>query len=126
MPSINGRARVNQNWPEAKGTCDRCGFMYSLSDLKYQYQWAGTTLTNLQILVCDTCLDVPQIQFKSIVLPGDPPPRLNPRIEYYAIEVTSFLQSQEGPCLLTQAGQCLLWEINVTPNTDPNMPVLIP
>lgn len=124
--SINGRARVSERRPEAKGVCDRCGFMYSLADLDYQYQWAGTTLTNLQLRVCKTCMDIPQIQLKSFVIPPDPIPVRDPRIEYYGIEVTSFLQSELGPSLLTEDGQSILWEINVTPNNDTNLPVLIP
>src|SRR5258705_12639151 len=122
----NGRARISVTQPRAKGTCDRCGFMYSLSDLKYQYQWAGTGLVNLQLRVCKRCMDIPQIQVKRFVLPPDPLPVDNPRIEYYGIEVTSFLQSEEGPSLLTEDGSALLWEIYVTPNNDPDLPVLIP
>jgi len=123
---VNGRARISATQPRAKGVCDRCGFMYTLSDLKYQYQWAGNSLVNLQLRVCKPCMDIPQIQFKSFVLPPDPVPVINPRIEYYGVEVTSFLQSQEGPTLLTEDGQAILWSIDVTPNNDPDLPVLIP
>jgi hypothetical protein len=123
---FNGRARISATQPRAKGICDRCGLMYSLSDLQYQFQWAGTGLVNLQLRVCRGCMDIPQIQFKSFVLPPDPLPVDNPRIEYYGIEVTSFLMSEEGPSLLMESGSALLWEINDTPNNDPNLPVLIP
>lgn len=126
FPNVNGRARISATRPEAKGICDRCGFMWSLRDLKYQYQWAGTALINTQLRVCQQCMDIPQIQFKSFVVPPDPLPVDNPRVEYYGIEVTSFLQSEEGPSLLTEDGQAILWEIDVTPNNDPNLPVLIP
>lgn len=123
---LDGRARISATQPRAKGVCDRCGFMYSLSDLRYQFQWAGNQLVNLQLRVCKSCMDIPQIQFKSFVLPPDPVPVDNPRIEYYGIEVTSFLQSELGPSLLTEDGSALLWEIDVTPNDDLNLPVLIP
>lgn len=126
FPNVNGKARISATRPEAKAVCDRCGFMYSLADLKFQYEWAGTALINQNIMVCTPCLDVPQIQFKTFVIPPDPVPVQNPRVEYYGIEVTSFLQSEEGPSLLTEDGSALLWEIDVTPNTDPNLPVLIP
>ncbi len=122
----NGRARISATAPRAKGVCDRCGFMYSLSALQYQYQWAGTGLVNLQLRVCRSCMDKPQVQFKSFVLPPDPVPVDNPRIEYYGIEVTSFLQTEEGPTLLTENGEAILWSIDVTPNNDPDLPVLIP
>lgn len=125
-PNVNGRARISATRPEAKGICDRCGFMYSLADLKYQFQWGGTTLVNLKLRVCRACMDIPQEQLRSFVLPPDPIPAIDPRIEYYGIEVTSFLQSEEGPSLLTEDGQAILWEIDVTPNNDPNLPVLIP
>lgn len=125
-PNVNGRARISATRPEAKAVCDRCGFMYSLRDLQYQFQWGGVTLINTQLLVCKPCMDIPQEQFRSFVLPPDPLPVDNPRIEYYGIEVTSFLQTELGPTLLTEDGQALLWEIDVTPNTDPNLPVLIP
>jgi len=55
-----------------------------LDDLSYQYQWAGTGLVNLGLLVCPECLDVPQEQFRTIVLPPDPVPRINPRIDVAA------------------------------------------
>jgi hypothetical protein len=125
-PNVNGKARISATRPEAKGICDRCGAMYSLADLGYQYQWAGVSMTNLQLRVCSGCMDTPQIQLKSFVIPPDPVPVLDPRVEFYGIEVTSFLQSEEGPSLLTEDGQALLWEIEVTPNNDPNLPVLIP
>ena len=126
MPSLNGRARISQTRPEAKGVCDRCGFLFSLADLKYQFQWAGPTLTNLQLKVCCDCLDSPQVQFKSFVIPPDPLPVLNPRIEYYGVEVTSFLEGESGFAILTEGGEAIIWEIDVTPNQDNNVPVLIP
>ena len=122
----HSRYRVSRNAPRARGRCDRCGFQYQLEALNWQYQWAGTRLQNLQLRVCQRCLDVPQEQLRSIILPADPIPVLNPRPEYYDLEVTSFLQSQEGPSLLTEDGQAIIWEIDVTPNPDPNNPVLIP
>lgn len=72
-------------------------------------------------------MDIPQEQLRAIILPPDPVPVLDPRIEYYSIEVTSFLQSQEGPSLLTENGQAIIWEIDVTPSPDPHLGgVLIP
>lgn len=116
----SGRARISRSNPEARGVCDRCGFMYSLSDLRYQYQWAGTQLQNLMLRVCDRCMDIPQEQLRSIILPPDPIPVTNPRQEYYSAEVTSFLQTVEGPTLLTEDGQAILWEITITPTPNPN------
>jgi hypothetical protein len=52
--------------------------------LKWQYDWAGASLINKRILVCDTCYDEPQEQLRAIVLPADPVPIINPRVEPYA------------------------------------------
>ena len=78
MPS--GRARISVRRPRAIGECDRCGFWKSLDDLRPQYQWGGNQLIDTGLLVCsDTCLDVPQPQFRSPILPPDPVPRVRPR-----------------------------------------------
>ena len=41
-------------------------------------------MINKRILVCDTCYDEPQEQLRAIVLPADPVPIINPRVEPYA------------------------------------------
>lgn len=118
----NGRARVNASASEAKAVCDRCGLMFSLRDLRFQYQWAGLQLQNLQLLVCDECLDVPQIQLKTIILPPDPLPVLNPRPEFYAAEVPSYISELDGDHFVTEGGDHLVTMIRVTPSPDPNDP----
>jgi hypothetical protein len=57
---------------------------YNHHQLKWQYDWAGASLINKRILVCDTCYDEPQNQLRAIVLPADPVPIVNPRVEPYA------------------------------------------
>ena len=80
----HGRAQVSQNAPRALAVCDRCGFMYNLDNLQWQWDWQqGPRLFNLRILVCPTCLDVPQESGRTIVLPPDPIPVHNPRPENY-------------------------------------------
>ena len=77
-----GRARVNlRNW-SAQGECDRCGCWYQLDQLSKQFQWQGASLAWTGYLVCRRCLDVPQEQFKVLILPPDPKPRVNPRPSY--------------------------------------------
>lgn len=79
-PMRSGRARISLRHPQAMGECDRCGFWRNLDGLTRQFQWAGNNLTDTGMLVCqDTCLDVPQNQFRSPILPADPMPRINPR-----------------------------------------------
>lgn len=76
-----GRARTSVTRPQAQAVCDRCGIWYSHSDLRWQFDWAGTSLINKRILVCRRCLDKPQPQLRAIILPADPVPIANPRTE---------------------------------------------
>lgn len=75
----HGRARVNPENPEAFGYCDRCGFVYNLRDLDWQWDWNGNRLFNKRILVSHQCMDKPQEQLRPKGLPQDPVPILNPR-----------------------------------------------
>lgn len=77
------RASISRTRPRAHAICDRCGFRYNHDELQFQYQWAGTKLQNLRLLVCETCLDKPQEGLRTIVLPPDPVPINNPRPENY-------------------------------------------
>jgi hypothetical protein len=91
--SIAGRARTNPANPQAHARCDRCGFIYNHIDLKWQMDWRGATMQNKRILVCDTCLDDPQQQGRAIVVPADPVPILNPRVESYVDAETDFFRT---------------------------------
>jgi hypothetical protein len=79
----HGRASVSTRNPQAFGICDRCGFLYNHNRLQWQFDWAGAGLINKRILVCNTCLDTPQEQLRAIILPADPTPILNPRVQNY-------------------------------------------
>lgn len=79
-------AAVNPSHPEAWGSCDRCGFVVTHNTLSWQWEWSGARLTNLKILVCRSCLDVPQRQLGTILLPPDPMPVMNARPEQYALD----------------------------------------
>lgn len=80
----HGRASVSSTNPRAFGICDRCGFLYNHHELQWQYDYRGAALINVRILVCETCLDVPQNQLRNIVLPADPMPIMNARVQDYA------------------------------------------
>ena len=82
--SRSGRARTSSKNPQAFAICDRCALWYNHVDLQWQYDWAGAGMINKRILVCDTCNDVPQEQLRAIVIPADPVPIVNPRVEPYA------------------------------------------
>jgi len=123
----NGRARISARSPVAKGICDRCQFMFTLSDLVWQYQWQGTTLQNKRLLVCNHCLDTPQENLRVIVLPPDPVPVFNPRPERYSEMIPSFITTEDGEFALTaEDGTVLIDEIQDTPTPSPELPVIYP
>lgn len=72
--SQQGRARTNPSRPEAKAVCNRCGFWWQRNRLINQQEYRGAGLLPLQIFVCPPCLDRPQAQLKSIIIPSDPVP----------------------------------------------------
>lgn len=88
--SRSGRARTSARAPQAHAICDRCGFRFNHVDLSWQFDWRGAALQNLRILVCKRCLDEPQQQLRSIVVPADPVPIQNPRVEYFVSSETDY------------------------------------
>src|SRR6516162_9261520 len=77
-----GRIRsISARRPRAFGVCDRCGFQYTHSTLRWQMEWSGSSLRNLRILVCKECLDIPNPQLRVYVPGPDPLPIQNPRPE---------------------------------------------
>ena len=81
--SRSGRARTSARNPRAFGVCDRCALWYNHYELSWQYDWAGASLINKRILVCDICYDTPQNQLRAIIIPADPLPVVNARVEPY-------------------------------------------
>jgi len=81
----HGRAKVSSRNPRAWGVCDFCGAIYNRDELQWQYEWAGPRIVNQNMLVCESCYDTPQEQLRSIVLPTDPVPIDDPRIERYVL-----------------------------------------
>ena len=73
----HGRAQTDPTRPAAYGVCDRCGFLYNLRDLSWQFDYAGIGLLNYRILVCEPCYDTPQQQKRPVILPADPLPVAN-------------------------------------------------
>jgi hypothetical protein len=88
--SRQGRARVSPSSPRAAGVCDRCGFVYNHHQLKWQFDWAGASLINKRLLVCNRCYDEPQQQLRAIVIPADPMPIVNPRPEGFVTAETNY------------------------------------
>ena len=92
----HGRAAVSSRNPKAFAICDRCGFLYNHSKLQWQFDYAGAGLINKRILVCSPCLDTPQNQLRTIVLPQDPTPIQNPRVQDYAAATTTTIAVSQG------------------------------
>jgi hypothetical protein len=92
-----GRARVNPSRPEAFAVCDRCGIWLNHVDLRWQMDYAGTGLINKRILVCKPCLDVPQMQLRTIILPPDPTPIMNARPEQFITPSSDYRTVSDGP-----------------------------
>ena len=89
--SQRGRARLSSTNPEAFGVCDRCGIWHSFNDLSWQFEWYGSTLQNIRILVCQECLDVPQEQLRAITLSADPIPIINARPEFFQEDEVDYI-----------------------------------
>jgi hypothetical protein len=87
---------VNAQSPEGAGQCDRCGEWWQLRRLTMQHEWSGTHIYSLGILVCPHCLDVPNEQLRSIILPPDPLPLLNARVPNFHYEEQTVLIAQFG------------------------------
>ncbi len=98
----HGKAQINARLPRALGICDRCGGMYNHQQLSWQYFWAGPRLQNARILCCESCLDVPNENIRTIVLPPDPIPIQNPRPEMYAPDDNPISPVGQSPSYLTR------------------------
>ena len=133
-----GHARTSARNPQAHAFCDRCGGRYNHVDLSWQMDWAGASIINKRILVCRTCMDLPQTQLRSIVLPADPVPIMNPRPgnnEKYATTFRSLSGSgtvdfwtgipvPDDNLRETQGGELRVTEGNGTFGADPIQPVI--
>ncbi len=88
-------ATVDVTNPEAWAICDRCGFVRNRSDLTWQSEWGGMSLFSTGSLVCyDRCLDEPNPQLRTIILPPDPPPIINARVPDYDYEEQTIIITQ--------------------------------
>jgi hypothetical protein len=139
-----GRARTSARSPQAHAICDRCGFRYNHVDLRWQFDWAGASLINKRLLVCNPCNDTPQQQLRAIVVPADPMPIMNPRVQNFVTAETStrYTSGQNtvdpvtgipvigGNVRVTQTDEDRVLQqtgeppggLNEEPGTDPNAP----
>jgi hypothetical protein len=139
-----GRARTDASNPQAHAICDRCGFRYNHVNLRWQFDWRGASLMNIRLLVCDTCYDAPQEQLRAIVVPADPVPIDQPRLQDFVTaesntRVTSGQNTVNqqtgipvpgGDTRITQGDDTRVTQqtgeppggLNQQPGTDPNAP----
>lgn len=105
----HGRARTTPG-SAPSAICDRCGFLYNLDDLVFQYDFqGGSTPQKLNILVCTrTCLDALNYNNMLLILPPDPPPTFNARPEFFDVDETSWLTTQDEDIIDTQDGENLI------------------
>lgn len=102
-------AEVDGESPRAWSTCDRCGFIYNLHKLQWQYSYMGAfQAINTRLLVCSSCLDPLNPSDQAYILPPDPAPIFNARPEPYTIDETSWLTTQAGDVIATQDGNSLI------------------
>lgn len=97
--SQSGRAKTSARNPRTHAICDRCGFRYNLVDLAWQVEWRGPVLQNIRLLVCRPCYDVPQENLRTIVLPADPEPVQNARVQDFVNAETDY-RSLSAPTVL--------------------------
>lgn len=109
---FHGRAVVNPSAPRSFAVCDRCGIWHNIDALSWQFQWSGPNLQNLRLLVCHLCLDVPQPQLKPRILPPDPMPTLNARVENFLIDDYDYRVTEDGEIRITE---------DETPRVDENI-----
>ena len=142
--SQSGRARTSATNPQAHAICDRCGFRYNHVNLRWQYDWRGASLQNIRLLVCNTCYDNPQEQLRAIVVPADPVPIVNPRVQDFVtaeqntrttsgsntVDPTTGIPVINGDTRITQNDSVRVTQqtgepsggLNTQPGTDPNAP----
>lgn len=94
-------------------TCDRCGKIFSMNRMQFQYDYmGGSSPQNLGLLVCDSgCLDDLNYQQKLLILPPDPQPFFNTRPENYVVDETNWLVTQDDDIITTQSNDPLIQNI---------------
>lgn len=139
-----GRARTSARNPQAHAICDRCGFRYNHVDLRWQYDWRGASMQNIRLLVCSPCYDTPQAQLRAIVVPADPTPINQPRIQDFVtassnnrvtsgqdtVNTVTGIPVPGGNTRITQNNNTRVTQqtgeppngLNELPGTDPNAP----
>lgn len=98
------RTTLNIEKPDPWGTSDRNGMVGDHSRMVWQFRYAGNELINTRLLVHPDEYDIPNEQFKTLILPPDPDPLMNARPEQYVIDETDWRATQADEIRETQSG----------------------
>lgn len=97
-------AATDASSPRGWATSDRSGFIGNLENMRFQYAWSGPQLINTRLQVYEAEYDVPNEQFRTLIIPPDPPSLMNARPEPYTIDETDWRVTQDGSIRSTQDG----------------------
>lgn len=92
---------------------------YNFRDLRWQYDWRGTALMNIYLLVCGECYDTPQQQLRAIVVPADPQPIINARVENFTADETDY-RSLSAPSVYDPTTGILIPDSDLRTTQDGN------
>lgn len=97
-------ASVDPENPRAWGQCDRCGMVWNLADLQWQYGYQGSSQPqNTRYLVCPKHIDPLNPQDKPYILSPDPVPVFNARPGASdAVGEASYLITEDGDVIDTE------------------------
>ncbi len=107
-------ADTNPDYPRAWATDDRSGLITNLHKLRWEVVWAGQQLVKTGFLVGADNYDIPNEQLRTLIIPADPPPLMNARVEPYVIDETDYRtvqpsneirETQDGSLRVTQPSQ---------------------
>lgn len=102
---VNGRARVDPSAPRAFAICDGCGGLYNHFMLTQQPIWAGARVIPTNKLVCRKCKDRLNPNLRSILIPPDPRPVIDPRPEFYEDYETDYRITEDGERRIIYPGE---------------------
>jgi len=72
---------IDSDNPEALGICDKTQFVFKRKDLIKQMEWRGNALVWTGFLVGRPYVDTPNEQLRPPILPPDPVPTVQPRLQ---------------------------------------------
>lgn len=78
--------------------------------MQFQFDFRGSQLQNLRLLVCPECLDIPSRFYSPIIVPPDPLPIANPRPEWFALDENNYFVTMGSDYFVTEGGDNLVLE----------------